>query len=412
MTSFALLLSLSVCVVANQSGPALAGTVAEKGGLPVAGARVQIATAAPRFGAGLFCPSCYRDCAKWTNTDKDGKFALNGLDPSLKFTLLVVKPGMKALQTKLIDPLRGPIDLNMQPVEAGLDQDRLLRLQIVDASGKPIAGALVDIYGAKTNKQAWYGEVKGVDPTVSDSEGNAQLVLPPDFQTVDLDIAAHGTAGALLMGQSPGRSSHRVIVPVGTRVEARLIHKGKPVSGARIAVVQMNRFAGHHFVKAVGAVSDDVGKVVFEHLPAAEEYAIYSLTEGEPQPLVLKTRRFTANENGQSRNLGNLEMIAPQRLAGRLELPAGQTLPPNTKVAFDREPAWDLSSTPVKADGTFVMEGLPPETYSIRLVAKGYEIDGSGLPYQMLQGGSFGLHLSESIGDLRIPLKLAGKIKN
>jgi uncharacterized GH25 family protein len=408
----ALMLAVSVCLGADQAGAALTGTVVEKSGAPLAGARVQVATAAPRAGAGLFCPSCYRDCARWTNTDKDGRFAFPGLDPTLKFKLLVVMPGKKSLQTKLIDPLRGPVELSMQSALTNVAQDRLLRLQIVDSSGKPIAGALVDIYGAKTNKQAWYGEVKGVDPTVSDSEGNAQLVLPSDFLTVDLDIAAHGTAGALLMGQKPGLPSYRIVIPAGTRVEARLVHKGQPVVGARIAVVQMNRFTGRHFIKAVGAVSDEQGKVVFERLPADEEYAIYSLTEGAPQVLVLKTKRFTAKGNGQSRNLGDLELIAPQRLAGRLELPAGQTLPANTKIAFGREPAWDLSSTLVKPDGRFAMEGLPPETYAIRLVAKGYEIDGSRLPYQILEGGSFGLHLSESIGDLRIPLKAAQKKEN
>src|SRR5439155_11136875 len=98
MTGLALLLA------ADPAGPALRGTVADADGKPVAGARVDVATAAPKVGQGLFCTSCYRDCAKSTRTDADGRFEIGDLDPSLKFTVLVSAPGKNSYWTGLLDP--------------------------------------------------------------------------------------------------------------------------------------------------------------------------------------------------------------------------------------------------------------------------------------------------------------------
>jgi Carboxypeptidase regulatory-like domain len=388
----------------DPTGLSLGGAVTDKDGAPLAGARVQIATAGPRVGEGLFCPSCYRDCAKWTDTDKEGKFTLSGLDPTLRFTLLVTMPGKKAVQTKFLDPIRGSTTIVLEPAPTNVPPARTVLLHIVDELGKPVAGALVEPYGAKTADRRWYGQVNGVDPTVSGADGQIQVVLPEGFQAVDLDIEAHGFTGALLMEQTPGPVRRQVILLSGTRVEARLVRAGKPVGGARVAVVQLERSARHHFIKAVGATSDASGKVAFEHLPADEEYAVYSVSEGEAQPFVLKTKRFKAKGNQQNRDLGDLELIPAMRLTGRLELPAGQALPPHATIALDRDPAWDLVSTSVKPDGSFAFESLAPETYSVRVVAKGYEIDATHIGYQMLGNTSFGLHLTDSMVDLRIPL--------
>ncbi len=399
----------------DPTGSTLIGTVSDRAGAPVADARVQIATAAPRLGEGLFCPSCYRDCAKWINTDKRGNFKIDGLDPTLKFTVLVTVPGKKALQTKLIDPLRGPVQLVLEPLPADIPANRTIVLQILDNKKQPVAGAMLYPCGAKTANGQMFGRVNGVEPTVSDANGFARVILSEgflkEFVALDLDIDANGFAGTLLSEQKPGPLSRQVVLPAGARVEARVAREGKPVAGARIAVVQMERESGRHFIQAVGAVSDKGGKIVFEHLPANEEYAIYTIAEGSPQPFVLKTKRFKTRDNGVNRDLGDLELIPSRRLVGRLELPPGQKLPANTKIALDREPAWDLIDIPVNPDGLFVFEGLPPETYSIRVSAKGFEIDGTRLAYQMLEQGGFGLHLDDSIDNLRIPLVLIGAAK-
>ena len=82
----------------------LRGTVEDTSGRPIAGARVDISTAAPKRGPGLFCPSCYVDCAKWTSSDDQGRFEFKSVDDSLRFHLVATAPGKQTALTDLIDP--------------------------------------------------------------------------------------------------------------------------------------------------------------------------------------------------------------------------------------------------------------------------------------------------------------------
>ncbi len=90
--------------------PALVGKVTDQDGKPLAGVRVDISTAAPKVGSGIFCPSCYLDCGKWATTNEAGEFELKELDSTLKFRLLIASPGRVTAQTDLVDPQEGPVD--------------------------------------------------------------------------------------------------------------------------------------------------------------------------------------------------------------------------------------------------------------------------------------------------------------
>jgi hypothetical protein len=210
----------------------------------------------------------------------------------------------------------------------------------------------------------------------------------------------------------PGRDRQRIVVPAGTRVTGRLLRSGQPspgtpMPGLRIAIVQTERDAGRHFIRAVGAVTDAAGKFAFDHLPANEDYAIFTLIGEGPQKFVIPTKRFKAKGDRQERDLGDLQAVPAMRIAGRVDLPKGEKLPRNAKIVLGRDPAWDLIAIPVSNEGAFVIDGLPPETYELQIAAKGIQFDAARVPYQMLGRESFGLRLRESIENLSIPLARA-----
>lgn len=60
--------------------PSMEGVVAGPDGEGIEGVRVDISTAAPKIGRGIFCPSCYLDCGKWTTTDMSGQFSIKNVD--------------------------------------------------------------------------------------------------------------------------------------------------------------------------------------------------------------------------------------------------------------------------------------------------------------------------------------------
>jgi hypothetical protein len=398
------LLGLMFLFVADPADSAVRGTVVDPAGKPIAGARVDIATAAPRDGPGLFCPSCYRDCAKNTRTDDHGRFEIGDLDPKLKFTVLVTAPGRKARHTKLLDPKAGEVTVALEATPADAPPERTVLVQLVDDHGKPVAAALVEPYGAETAERRWGGRVDGVEPEVSDVEGRVRMVVPATFRGLDVQVTAHGYAGATVARLKPGPDWHRIVVPAGSRVTGRLVAGGEPVAGVSVAVVQVQRGAWHHFIKAVGAVTDASGRFDFNYLPANEDYAIFTLVGGGPQKLVLTTKRFKVRGDRQSRDLGDLALTTPLRIAGRVDLPAGQALPPNTRIMLHREPAWDLIAVPVAADGQFAIDGLPPESYEVRVAARGFEIDAGRTNHQVVKADSIGIRLRESVEDLRVPL--------
>ena len=88
----------ALILVAASAAPVpgrLAGRVTDNAGTPVADAVVDLYTARPRIGLPATCPSCYRDCAKQTKTDDDGRFSIIDLDPILDFRVLVLSPGRR-----------------------------------------------------------------------------------------------------------------------------------------------------------------------------------------------------------------------------------------------------------------------------------------------------------------------------
>jgi len=386
----------------------LQGLVLDEAGNPVSGARVDITTAAPRVGDGIFCPSCYRDCAKFTRADGVGRFTLRSLDPSLKFRLLISSPGKKAVLTKLIDPLTDKAGITLKDFPKDLPAERLVQGVVVDEDDIPLEGALVAPSGAKTAERRWHGSVD-VEPAVCDAKGRFTLFLPEKYEAVDVEVSADGYAGEAAKLLRPRSEAHKIVVPSGTRVVARVVHDGKGVPSVRIAVVQTFRSPEGFFIKAVEQVSDEQGKLTFHCLPASQEYAIFTVVGAGPQKLVLTTKKFLAHGNGQERDLGDLKLTRPLTLAGKVELPAGTTLPPNARLAFDRNPAWDLISIPIAGDGSFFLAGIPPETYTVRLAIPGMTLDTSRLGYQVVEAGSFGIRLRESVSDLRIPLVIGGQ---
>jgi hypothetical protein len=396
----------------------LAGIVLDSQGQPVAAARVDISTAAPRVGRGLFCPSCYLDCRKFARTDAAGRFAIPGLDPALKFRVLISSPGKQAQLTKLIDPIFEPVEVKLADAPQGIPPERVVQGRVTDDDGVPLEGALIDPGGAQTAGRRWWGTVE-VDPTVTDPQGRFSLVLPAAYLGVDVSVTADGTAGASFELMKPGEREYRLAVPAGTKVTGQLVHAGQPVSGIKIAVVQFDRSVGERpegaaadgnrpasrlFIGAVGDTTDAEGRFVFEYLPADEDYVIFTLVGEGPQPLVITTKKFRAPASRKERDLGSLSVIAPLALAGRIELPEGVTLPEDTRITLGRDPAWDLIAGPIGKDGSFSFAGLPPETYTIRLATGGIELDPSRLKYQVLDKNAFGLRLTESIDNLAIPV--------
>ncbi len=397
--------ALSCAVGFSVSATTLTGKVHDEEGRPLPGARVSIYTAKPRKGHSVTCPSCYRDCAKFTTTDKNGNWTIEGLDASLLFRILVAAPKMRSTVTKHINPDAGPVEASLTIRPTDLEPEHYLAGRVVDLKGKPIVGALVTPFGAKEKGRRWWGRLPGVDElAVTDAEGKFVIVTEKAKLGMDLKVRGRNYTTTITPLLELNGKQHEVKLRHGASVRGRIVYKGKPVAGRAIGMVQKSRRSGQ-FIGETTYATDDDGHFSFDNLLPDEEYALYSLTDGDASQLALKTQRLMTAGDTKSTDLGEIEMVEGLQFSGTVTLADSGTVPEDSTLRLSRKVAWDWKTIPIAEDGTFEVVGLPPEVYEVGVHVAGSQIDSKRFRYQMLGDHSFGIRLQENRLDFLIPMK-------
>jgi hypothetical protein len=405
--SIVAILLLATAPAASEAGT-LSGQVLDEKGAPLAGVVVDLYTAKPRVGLAVTCPSCYRDCAKWAKTDSEGRYSIGDLDSSLLFRVLVMAPGRRAVLSELIDPAKTQLEVRLEPLPSGLPPERMLQGRVLDERGKPLAGAVVSPTGAKTHEKRWWGELPGVDEaTVTDDEGRFIITSRDPKLGLDLQVSAAGYA--TFPPQLFDLDGRECVISMrrGATVSGRLTYEGQPAKRRPIGMVQRDRSAGR-FVGEATLVTDDDGGFTFDTLQPNENYVLYSLCDATQDLPVLKTASLKTGGDGHVTRLDDLALLPGIALAGKVELPSGARIPKGAKLRVSRDPAWDWCEVELSTDGEFTVRGLPPEVYSVQVIAPGFEIDTSRLRYQSTGENEFGLRLradGEKVVRITVPMK-------
>ncbi len=255
-------LALSTSVFATD----LRGTVLNEEGKPIGDARVDIATAVPKIGPQVFCPTCYLDCRKFTFTNERGEFRLENVDESLNFTLMVTKAGMKMVHTAQVNPAAGAISVRMK-LEQRASDARLVQGLVCDDNSIPVPGVLVTPVNGKNRFGRWTAVVDHIDPVITDKEGLFSIPLREDMLEVRLQFAGEGYCERQSDLLAPGELVHKITLGKGAAIEGKIYSKGMPAPLQPVAVVQMDRSAHRVFIKAVLCFSDLSGSFHFENLP-------------------------------------------------------------------------------------------------------------------------------------------------
>ncbi len=231
-----------------------------------------IYTAAARVGVNPFCPSCSADCARSATTSGEGTFLIRSLDPNLIFRVLVVGEGFEPTFVTKVDPLRGPIEAVLRPVDPSrLEPRHFIRARVVDDQGNPVVGAEVTPHEFKT--KAYWGFTSGIfDPvSVTNSNGDFLLTSRSPIEYVDVKIVARGFAGRNVAGLVPGKAESRLELGRGVSVTGRIVHQGMPLQGVVAGLYQVDRSIGGgssrtHYVGAIEIATDETGRFLFSNV--------------------------------------------------------------------------------------------------------------------------------------------------
>jgi protocatechuate 3,4-dioxygenase beta subunit len=128
----------------------LSGVVTDAGGHPMANARVQVIRQEGKFGMGMGRPEL---------TDRQGRYRVSGLMPSMRYTVQAESPGLGSAAAKV------ELDASKETAEAPPLKfqavSQAIAGTVVDAAGKPVAGVAVEIDGEETGRQATVTDAQG-----------------------------------------------------------------------------------------------------------------------------------------------------------------------------------------------------------------------------------------------------------
>lgn len=369
MTSFMIILASVLAGLDDR--PDLAGRVVDPDGNPVAGAHVFIATAAPKKGAGVLCPSCYPDCAKQTDTGPDGSFRIDDLDRSLTFQVLAVADGLRPAFAQKVDPSAGPLELKLE-TPASVEPLKQVWGRVIDPEGRPVAGATVEPKMMDTEAFRGFSPDVFEPVAVTDLDGKFTLRANSKIRSVDVQVEGRGLAPRIFRELKPGLERTITLTP-GARVTGRLIQQGKPVAGAVMGLCQASKNSDTYLGDEQVA-TDESGTFRFENVASGDAYFVYALMGGLPDSGALIAREIQVGEDGSESDIGELAAEPGHRVTGRLVLSDGKPVPPGTRVLISREDAWDTLTTQTTEGGSFSFEGLPSERYSLHVSVPGYHL--------------------------------------
>ncbi len=410
------LIAFMVCLLIGKVSTAqdiasavIRGVVLTETGAPVPNARVDISTAAPNEGPALFCPSCYSDCQKWTTTDAEGNFELRELDTSLNFRLVISAAGYRTHQTGLLAPDLEPRQLHLAERPKNQDPRRIVKGVVKDEEGLPISGALISPHFVINRQGLRSSSTTGLLPVVSDADGYFEMDLIDSIEGLDVILSANGFCDRKGDDFKPRTQVREFGLLEGVRIVGRVASKGQPVPGIRVAVApKYGLVRGEAFPQGPRpAVTDSDGRFELLNIAPGMEYCVYSVVGDGNRSLskaVIETQRFIAPVSGETIDLGELDIVDPVSLGGRLVRSDGEPVG-EMFLRLNRESARDLIKVPVARDGAFRIDGLPPEVYEIELASQDVELDPDRIEALLWTKKSLRRLLLESDTDFPVPIR-------
>jgi hypothetical protein len=380
------LMSATIALLTAENRATLTGKVFGSSGKPLDHATVLVYQAGVKTGYSTFCPSCYADCAKRTITASDGSYAIKGLSPDLKFTLLVVRDGYFSELVHAVDPLQGPapnaILKTRQPVN---DPQRVVRGRIVDSRGRSLRNAVVQPKGILFNDEkrghiAAYGTVDGLDLiAVTGDKGEFEISYDRPALKVLLLVEARGFAPKLFNELPTGLDRKTLTVGDGATVRGRLIYNGKPLPGAQIGIVPRKRGMGAELKLQgdpyeelrIGTKSD--GTFIFTNAPAPVEWYAYAKMNSISGHGATVPIEFATKKDGEEVNIGDYLLKLGYRLRGTVALSDGKPIGEAMRVTISADKTNDFQTIFLQNDGSFEFSGLAPGKYQVFASVKGYQ---------------------------------------
>src|ERR1051325_8500884 len=364
-------------LVTGATRPDLRGSVLSAANQPLENASIFIYTAGPRTGVGTYCPSCYADCRKSARSGKDGTFRIESLDPGLIFRVLVTAPGFEPKIVDKVDPTNGTIQATLKRQNLDrLGTRNKLTGRVLGPKGEPIEGAKVEFHWIEEGRRGCGGvcDEWGVQPlAVTDENGAFTLTAKHAFDRMSISVEARALARSKFL-KLPSAETHTLRMTEGADIKGRVMREGKPVPNSIVGLVSVDRsdlFTGEYEIAA-----DEEGGYFFANIPPGQAYYVYTRMKNAPtNGGVARTVKFNAGTDETITRVEDLVIASALRITGRVMLADDEPITAGSRMWLGREDAWDsLADIDVPSDGSFRLEGVPPELVTFGARVRGYRL--------------------------------------
>jgi hypothetical protein len=356
------------------------GRVLTSDGKPIEHASVLIYEAHVRKGFSSYCPTCWVDCGKRSQTDSDGHFSIGNLDPELVFKLLVVRKDYQTTFVDKVDPVTGPAaDTTLKPRVAVSDGSQTVRGRVLDDRGSPVRDAVVEQKGVSRNGPRGMGTSFGpnnspdwIDPlAATDDEGEFEIAYAQPAVSMILSVTPRAMAPKLVtLPTGPDRKT--VTVSTGAIVRGRvLLPDGRPAANVEIGIMTHSHAAGKSYTEVRIGTKED-GTFTITNIPAGRVWDAYPRLESlADRGLAGEAVSFETKDDGEDVDLGVIKLQKSFTLRGKVVLSDGIAIPPDMHVTLSS--GFNSQIVNLSLDGTFEAKGLLKGVYDVSPGVKGYK---------------------------------------
>ena len=352
----------------------LRGTVRDGGGAPLKGATVLILTAQPRKGVAKICPTCYVDCWRQATTDENGRFSIDKVDASLLYRVAALTPAHEPGFVAKADPAEGEAQITLSP-KAPLPESprRVVRGRLLDLDGKAVPHAILSAKSGRAAKGTTLSKVlfPGAPPVaITDGDGRFVVIAPREADVLTVEVMARGLA-TIKLEMATGVEERRFSIGPGCAIRGRALRGGKPAAGLTFGVMQVYQSSDTNVGEASTAVTNAEGRWLLANVVPNDVVAVYSKLADAGAVGATPLRYVETTDDGCVVDLGDLPVAAGVRLTGRVVMPDGRPLPPDSSITVGRTAA-DFALIALREDGTFSVDVVPNEPLTLQLGVLGY----------------------------------------
>jgi hypothetical protein len=242
---------------------------------------------------------------------------------------------------------------------------------VVDAEGKPIAGAVLTPRGDMHGNSGMSGPMERIAlPAVANEKGEFEIEALMPLDSLDVEVRAKGFSTFLLRHITAG-PRQKLVLERGATIVGRVVRDGQPVPRVAMTVTWTER-TSNYFSGPWEALTDENGRFEIPNVTAQRDVYLYAKMSSLKGRGALPREFFTTGANGSTLDVGeivgDLKVQPGYTVSGRVVLSDGRPVPQKSRVNLVRANSVDYQIVEIGADGEFEFSDVPRDECSMNVL--------------------------------------------